>query len=185
MKLPNWLIDRLWCCGLAVLMGREPDFVIGGLDNPYLLRWYLTPWSGLYRDIPPQDRTRWQRFVTRLPNLYLHIVLRSDDDRALHDHPWPNLSIPISGCIIEHTIAAGGIHHRRTLRPGDLVFRRGPSAHRLEVPSERTGNYWSLFLTGWRSREWGFHCPERGWVHWRDFTNPADGGATVGRGCDQ
>jgi len=33
-------------------------------------------------------------------------------------------------------------------------------------------------------RRWGFHC-KHGWVHWRDFTNPADGGRTVGRGCGE
>jgi hypothetical protein len=32
-------------------------------------------------------------------------------------------------------------------------------------------------------RAWGFHCPERGWVPWQDFTDPADPGLT-GRGCE-
>jgi hypothetical protein len=66
---------------------RKPDFVIGDTDNPYLLRWYLTPWRDTYKDIPAAQRTRWQEFVSRLPNVYLHCFMRSDDDRALHDHP--------------------------------------------------------------------------------------------------
>lgn len=41
------------------------------------------------------------------------------------------------------------------------------------------------FLTGFRTRAWGFHCPEAGWVPWERFTDPATAGATVGRGCDQ
>jgi hypothetical protein len=48
---------------------RRPDFIIGGADNPYLLRWWIIP------------RNRWC-------NVYLHKILRDDDPRALHDHPW-------------------------------------------------------------------------------------------------
>ena len=47
-------------------------------------------------------------------NLYLHEFSRSDDDRALHDHPWLfNLSVLLSGTYVEHTIDAGGIHPGR------------------------------------------------------------------------
>jgi hypothetical protein len=47
---------------------RPPDFVIGG-DSPYMLRWWIIPRNKFF-------------------NIYLHRFLRSDDDRALHDHPW-------------------------------------------------------------------------------------------------
>ncbi len=42
---------------------RKPDFIIGGPENPYLLRWYLIPQNRFF-------------------NVYLHKILRSDDDRA-------------------------------------------------------------------------------------------------------
>lgn len=29
---------------------------------------------------------------------------------------------------------------------------------------------WTLFITGRKVREWGFHC-ESGWVHWKMFTS--------------
>ena len=45
-------------------------------------------------------------------NVYLHHFLRSDDDRALHDQPWWNLSILLDGEYTEHTIAAGGVRLR-------------------------------------------------------------------------
>lgn len=54
---------------------RPPDVVIGGFQNPYLLRWYVIPRNPVF-------------------NVYVHLFLRSDDDRALHDHPWANLSVP-------------------------------------------------------------------------------------------
>jgi hypothetical protein len=171
-RFADWLIIR-------VSSRRAPDFVIGGNNNPYMLRWWLTPWSGKYRDIADGDKTLLQHLVSKLPGCYLHLILRSDDDRALHDHPWRNCSIVLRGSYLEHTIAAGGVHQRARRSAGDIVWRRARDAHRIEIDS---GACWSLFLTGARVRHWGFHCPS-GWVHWRIFTNPADGGKTIGRGC--
>lgn len=166
-----WLIDRV--------TRRPPDFVIGGADRPYLLRWWLTPWSGLYRDVA--QPTLWQRFVCRLPGVYLHHFLRSDDDRALHDHPWANCSILLHGSYVEHTVAAGGINHRKLLQAGAVRVRwSGSFAHRIELVD---GPCWTLFLTGPRYREWGFHCPDAGWIHWRRFTAAHDPGS-IGTGCD-
>lgn len=152
------LDDRL----IAHAERTAPDFIIGGAENPYLLRWWLVPRNPLL-------------------NVYLHHFLRSDDDRALHCHPWPNCSILLRGTYTEHTIAAGGVHRRQILRAGDVRVRpSGAMAHRVEL---HDGPCWTLFITGPRYREWGFHC-ERGWVHWKDFTASGDTGA-IGRGCDQ
>lgn len=140
---------------------RGPDVVIGEPDNVYLRRWWVIPRNRVF-------------------NLYLHEFSRSDDDRALHDHPWLfNLSVLLSGTYVEHTIDAGGIHRERTLRMGQSRFRFGGAPHRIEL---RDGPVWTLFITGPVVRHWGFHCPH-GWVHWTDFT--ANGGATVGKGCGE
>lgn len=173
---------------------RKPHFVIGGRDHPYLLRWWLTPWSRCYRDLPPgQKKTLWQEFVTRLPGLYVHCFLRSDEDRALHCHPWAwNASWLLQGEYIEHTIRAGGIHVRTHRKAGDFAWRWGPAPHRVELLTEREEGAgwamdvpiacWTLFFTGWRYRDWGFHC-EKGFVPWQRFTAADDPGA-VGKGCD-
>jgi hypothetical protein len=134
------------------ITARPPDFVIGGADRPYLRRWYEIPRNRFF-------------------NVYLHEILRSDDDRALHDHPWFNVSIILQGTYFEHTIRAGGIHRRRLRGAGAVIARAPWTAHRLEV----TGRCFTLFLTGPRMRQWGFHCTG-GWVHWRSFVNTAGGG---------
>lgn len=153
------LADRF----IARVTQRPPDFVIGGAERPYLRRWWVIPRNPLF-------------------NIYLHQFLRSDDDRALHDHPWINASILMRGRYLEHTISAGGIEHRRELRAGDIRLRpSGRFAHRVELVD---GPCWTLFITGPRYREWGFHCPRAGWIHWKKFTAADDIGA-VGRGCDQ
>jgi len=163
---------------------REPDFIIGGREDPYLKRHWLIPRN---------------RFL----NIYVHEFLRSDDDRALHDHPWLfNASWLIDGCYVEHTIAEGGVQHRTQRVGGDWKFRWGPAPHRVELQTmadllEDAGiegaqvwpwnaeplPCWTVFITGPRCREWGFHCPDQGWIHWKRFTAPDDQGA-IGKGCD-
>lgn len=161
MTLPWFILKRLKRFADRVIEAREPDFLIGGADDPYIRRWWVIP------------RNRWF-------NLYLHEILRSDDDRALHDHPWLNASILVHGCYFEHRIEAGGIHRRVLRWAGQVVFRRARTAHRLEViPGKRMV---TLFFTGPAIRHWGFHCPDAGWRHWEDFTDPEDRGL-VGIGC--
>lgn len=191
-ELQWWLLFR-------VVARRSPDFVVGAdsPDGAYLRRWWLTPWSGLYRDVADAQMTHWQRFVSKLPGIYLHEFLRDDDDRALHDHPWASLSLLLFGSYIEHTVAEGGIHQRRRFDQGALRFRGAKFTHRIELlasdvavtvngrtrgqPRRRT--CWTLFIVGFRVRSWGFHCPARGWVPWRTFTAAGKPGET-GAGCD-
>ena len=136
---------------------RKPDFVIGPPDDPYLLRWYVIP------------RNRWA-------NIYLHKFLTSDDDRALHDHPWVNVSFLLRGKYIEHS--ADRVNLRRPWRP---VFRWPTTAHRVELVDGAP--VWSLFITGPVVREWGFLCPA-GWRHWKEFVTMRDGGNERGGGCE-
>lgn len=186
-RLFQFLLDR-------VVTQREPDFVIGADSpgGPYLLRWFLTPWrrwQSRMRKRAEQAPTRWNRFVAKvggwLPNLYLHCFLRDDDDRAHHDHPSMALSAILFTGYVEHTIAAGGIHHRREYNPGAVRFLGLHHAHRIELKRDAAGKpiqCWSLFMFGPMLREWSFHC-KNGWVHWKKFT-AADNAGEVGAGCD-
>lgn len=157
------MINRIKSYLLAIPFNRPADVIIGGLENPYMFRWYVIPRNPIF-------------------NIYLHIFMRSDDDRALHDHPWLNFSWLIAGTYVEHQILQGGINLKIQRFACDWVFRRtGKLAHRIELVD---GPCTTLFITGPRYRSWGFHCPQLGWVHWRDFTNPKDPG-DIGKGCDQ
>lgn len=117
-------------------------------------------------------------------NIYVHIVRRSDDDRALHDHPWWSFSIVLEGGYYEETILAGGIHKRVWRGPGSCVFRyKGSLAHRLELESNEAAYDGhdstisdrvelpakTIFITGPVLRRWGFHDPKRGWVDAYDW----------------
>jgi hypothetical protein len=162
------LVDmQVWAAGL--MAQRAPDFVIGDPANPYLRRWWV---------IPRNDQC----------NVYLHEILRGDDDRAGHDHPWLNSSYIIDGGYTEVVYDEAlpwceiGRHQRIA---GDVVTRSAEDTHRLIVPAG--GRAVSLFMTGPKTRDWGFWCPgdERRlprWVDWRSFTNP-DSVGEVGVGC--
>lgn len=140
------------------MRSREPDFIIGDPANPYIRRWWIVPRN-------------------MFSNLYLHETLRSDDDRAMHDHPFANTSVLIEGSYIEHT--PEGVFTRH---PGEIVSRPAHAMHRLEIPEG--GRAVSLFFTGPKVREWGFDCPQ-GWRHWRDFTDTTSGNSITGRGCGE
>jgi hypothetical protein len=150
--LQRWLIPP----------GREPDFVIG---DHYMDRWFLIPRNKLF-------------------NIYLHHIRHSDDDRALHDHPWWSLSLCIDGWMTE--VTPGPTHpqqlRRRLVEMGDVVFRSGTFAHRLEIADGATGA-WTLFITGPVSRTWGFYCPQ-GWKPWYDYVAKGRKGQ-VGVGCGE
>lgn len=119
---------------------RHPDVVIG---NDYMLRWYVIPKNTYF-------------------NIYLHEFRHSDDDRALHDHPWYSLSFLLKGELKEHS--DNGVRFVKRLLP---VFRTAKFAHRLELVK---GPAWTIFITGPEIREWGFYCLN-GWKHWEDLTD--------------
>lgn len=152
---------------------RPPDFIIG---DRYMLRWWLIPRNRFF-------------------NIYLHHVLHSDDDRAMHDHPWWSISLCLAGQMRELSaraadawpdagVAAGydpsPPTRLREVRQGDLVFRSARALHRLILSGGE--ECWTLFLTGPVLRTWGFHCP-RGWRSWQEYTKPGSYGQ-IGRGCE-
>lgn len=152
--LPYASLEEMATWADKLMESRVADFIIGDF---YLLRWWVIPRNEMY-------------------NLYLHDIRKSDDDRALHDHPWENTSLLLRGSYIEHT--PEGVFTRKA---GDIIHRKPTDSHRLEViPGQRAI---SLFATGPKVRDWGFHCP-KGWVSWQDFTSPNDSSKT-GRGCGE
>ena len=168
MKIPNWL--RIWLLAWAqqVMKERGPDEILHTREGyKYLGRWWIT-WH-----------RRW------MPRLYLHHIVRSDDDRALHDHPSFNISILLDGTyaeILGDPVVMGFdkfIPHR-IFTAGDVVFRSPWLAHRLVVTPGRTTT--SLWFVGPKVRAWGVLC-QGGWRHWEFFTSKALG-TNTSRGCD-
>lgn len=170
MRLPEILRKRLLLAAFRTIEARKPDVTIGPPDDVYLERWFVIPRNRVF-------------------NIYLHRFRRSDDDRALHDHPWWNLSLVLHSGYVEerpvHRDAPSGRRHATYRRQGSLLLRRPRQAHRLALLAGEPRPI-TLFLTGPRQREWGFWCPQ-GWRHWKKFTaaGPTHEGQLIGLGCGE
>lgn len=134
----------------------EPDVVIAPDGEPYLYRWHV---------IPRND----------FGNVYLHVQVASDPERPLHDHPWDNQSVILSGGydeIVWSRPPHGSTWLRHTQK-GDVIQRRAHEAHRLILP--RSIPYtMTLFTTGPVLGKWGFWC-DGGWKPWDEVTEERDG----------
>lgn len=118
---------------------------IGELPSPLMWRYILlrTPWFGIY----------------------LHHFLRSDYDRALHDHPWSFVSIILRGGYWEaHDQTIDGSMRIEWRAPGRVLLRPAEWRHRVILDDGATS--WSLVIVGSRERKWGFFLPT-GWCWWR------------------
>ncbi|HLP67791.1 MAG TPA: hypothetical protein VK181_09755 [Rhizobium sp.] len=161
-RIPPWAVRKLLRAHEAVTYSRKQDVRIPGDPSvqAYMRRWWRIPRNAFF-------------------NIYYHIVERSDEDRALHDHPWWNFSIVLQGGYYEHLILPGGVHQKTWYGSGSVRFRRsGNFAHRLELlanggnmsvvgaPQELPAK--TIFITGPVLRRWGFHAKDR-WVDAYDW----------------
>lgn len=125
---------------------------------------------------------RWYLFRCRWFAIFLHNFVRSDEDRALRDHPWPFLVIPIWRGYREHNDRPCGCwicsnypirlpNVSRVLPFLGTRFRRATYRHRVELLTDDGGNElpaWSLFVRFKEYRMWGFWMPE-GFIAWNVF----------------
>lgn len=124
----------------------DPDLVIAPDGQPYLYRWHVIEKSNM-------------------ANVYLHVQVASDPERPLHDHPWDNFSVILSGSYDELWDPAPGIGDQgwhpvtRKFRKGDTVKRKATEAHRLLMPAGIPYTM-TLFSTGPKVNDWGFWYPE-------------------------
>jgi len=131
---------------------HEPDLTIAPDGKPYLYRWYVVPHSHDY-------------------NVYLHVQVASDPERPLHDHPWKNQSVILSGGYIEcmgSVFGRGRTYQTIPRKKGDVIQRNAEDTHRLILPPNIPYTM-SLFSTGPVKRDWGFWTPD-GWRSHKEIT---------------
>lgn len=152
------------------VLGRSDIHFNGSL---YMRRWRIihTPWFGIR----------------------IHNIVRSDDDRELHDHPFSFVSFILKGGYNEYTPRGGPDWYG----PGSVIFRRAEDLHRLELRRKRGFNLggairvpdqtspevsaWTFVIRGPTRRQWGF-MTDKGWVSAKDFVGSREGvtaGTTV------
>lgn len=176
MRLPSPILKLLRRCVLHYMAVHHRDVLIYQRESKYVERWYVHPKSQRKTD---PNNTAYVHSRGNLFGIYIHRFLASDEDEAKHDHPRHNISIVIDRGFWEH------IKGRRVWRaPGTIVFRRATTPHRIELEfssgvPRHSHEAISLFITGPRIREWGYHCAG-GWVPWQTFHHGRDSGTTTG-----
>jgi quercetin dioxygenase-like cupin family protein len=173
MKLPRWLVRFL----SDRLMERAKKTPYTHLDG-YMNRYWLVP----YVDKPAEftDATfsenvgavTWRRPIAKLLQkagiaIRVHEILRSDDDRALHNHPWGYVTIILEEGYYEITEDHYGERSERML-PGRVLFRKAGDSHRLVLTEGTVAR--TLFITGRWQHGWGFFVDGQ-FVPWRDYLN--------------
>lgn len=140
--------DQCWYCD----HGQKKETVL------YLRRFYL--W-----------RSKW--IGKNWGDLYLHHIVKSDDDKDPHDHPWGFKGIILKGRYLDEQWWWGPTFGRTFLGfegvvAGSFINRPAEHIHRVIVPDGETA--WTLIKTQGYGRDWNF-VTENGPVFWRKYLN--------------
>ncbi len=101
----------------------------------------------------------------------VHHILRSDNDRHFHDHPWWFVTVILRGGYWEQRPVLNALGYvtdveERWHGPGSILIRRASDLHRLVLPVGSTT--WTLFVMGPKVQTWGFHV-DGVKVPWREY----------------
>lgn len=117
--------------------------------------------------------------------LRLHKFWRGDDDRAPHDHPWNFITFPFRD-YLEHVQEPSGREYVRVVkrlrfhyRPSgyrhivlhgleDISYLRDGLRHKAQLRTSKP--FWTIVITGRRTRSWGFWPEHDHYIYWRDWT---------------
>lgn len=164
----------------------RPYFDLTHADGrDYMGRWWLMPrfllrWAPAEGDCPAHLKP-----LAWLPvSIRLHHIRSSDDDRHLHDHPFPYCTwILESGYweVVPKTIdpsflrvADGGLHERTDYvwrAPGTIMRKRATDRHRIKTASDVGA--WTILVQFRKVQPWGFYT-EHGKVYWYDYDRVRD-----------
>lgn len=114
---------------------------------------------------------RWSLWLPFGLSLKIHKIVRADNDRCEHDHPWWFVRVILYGGYKE--IIRGKPYARLPWRPWAFwrIYPCLPSFQHKIVKLYKKEN-WSLVLCGRNRGKWGF-ITNKGWIHWRKFLDSA------------
>lgn len=114
-----------------------------------------------------------RRWILRTPwgTLRVHNILKSDEGRDFHDHPFHFASLILRGGYVEHVPGCDGFNCgdnprtwcRRYSAPA-IVRRKATDLHRLEL----SGPAWTVVISSPYIRRWGF-LTRAGWVDYQQY----------------
>jgi hypothetical protein len=149
-RLVDWIIE---------LAQRNPYYHLEG----YMGRWWLVPLWATGKDEYGNNFPYWWWPL----KIRLHHIIREDNSRHPHDHPFDFRSIVIRGWYEEMDLF-GNLHTRVE---GNTHTHRAEYFHTITaVPP---WGVWTIFIMGrWRNK-WGFIVNSRK-VYWKDYVVAAE-----------
>lgn len=137
---------------------RTPYSHIASPDGQsiYMKRWWL------FNPYPSSDEANLRRFPWLPVSIRVHRILRPDQDRHLHDHPWNARTIILDGWYVEEREGARPAK-RNVGYTGRLDHG---SYHRIDQVSP--GGALTLFFTFRYRGTWGFKVDGKK-VPWREY----------------
>lgn len=141
--IANWIITRAQRTPYLHIMSAD-----GG--ETYMGRWWL---FNAYDNETRKRQLWWFPWSIRV-----HHIMRPDQDRDLHDHPWNARTVILRGWYVEerrHFWTVGGhtdVEWRRDA--GQTATLDHGEYHRIDQVSP--DGVWTLFITGNYKGSWGF-----------------------------
>lgn len=112
----------------------------------------VSDWLRPYTHLPGYLH-RWQVFSFGRCKVRIHQILCADRTPLLHTHPFNYASLILSGGYIDQTVVDGQIvEHIHTA--GDIVVRRGTTAHRIKAVLPNTSTLFCTWVTADDSQGW-------------------------------
>ncbi len=182
------LLARLLACRpvrafLIAYAKRTPYQHIMSADGGemYMGRWWLL---NPYNNETRASRWPWLPFSARI-----HHIMRADQDRDLHDHPWNARTIILDGWYTEQRLVEDGspLHQAIAPPPGaevtELIHREAGTSARLRhgeyhrIDEVSPGGVYTLFITSRYRGTWGF-LVDGVKVPWRQYLGLPEAPAT-------
>lgn len=152
----NYLIRRSWA---------TPYFHLPG----YMDRWWL--FNSYSPDVEKSGEARYARKMPSwVPSIRIHHILRADDARHLHDHPWNARTIILKGWYVERRLNADGSITEGVRSKGNTAQILYGQYHSIDEVSE--GGVYTMFFTWKYCGGWGFLVDGKK-VPWREYENAA------------
>ena len=110
---------------------------------------------------------RYRLFQSPIFAIYIHNIMKSDEDRHKHDHPWNFVSIILEGAY-EEEFTQPPYHFTETHKvymSGDFVHHPAEDAHKLTLISD---NVITLVFAYGKRRVWGYQT-EKGWIDFKTY----------------
>lgn len=115
-----------------------------------------------------------KRYILYTPwrTIRLHHILRSDHDRALHDHPFNFWTFLLTGDYTE--VLPDGVGAEKWIKRKKWTLRwvKAETPHRLVLDKP----VWTLVIAEHQSRDWGFYVggnEPKNWIYHKNYDSKA------------